>query len=655
MLGLMYGDSIDVRRSGALDSSLRLADELRAVGSSFRPDGRVTLEVPLFDDLSAKLEAQLVDGVSLETVSLVGVAVLSDGRKGWFSVGVSADQVAMSIVLDGTGEGSSNSIFRVETVGAERSLLVAEVDPSTFPQTREAEVPSPKEADNRNRSALETALQPVNQLSTGGPGSPKIDLLIAYDSSAIQEIAGYSGYLLNGSWGAGRHKFMALSMPEVGLMNFGMQNSQVPARIKILGYYQSDTNYPGTTVVAAPGDLQDTTDGILDDVPVERDRLGADLVMFITNTDGAGAGLGFTLDNNGLADSSFAYAAADSSCFWGCTYIFAHELGHVFGNGHSANANDGPGFSDYSRARADFPAKRVTINASNEGCPDCVRVLYYSNPAVSFAGWTTGAADEDNARTMRDQMYALANYRVAQTAVVGIASFTTNTLKFWTATGFADLIAHGGAPFHGDASDVALSGSVVDIEDNDPWGGYWMVTDDGQILNFGAADFGDPSNLNLSQPVVAMSNSTNSGYWLVAKDGGIFAYGSAGYYGSLPALGISVTNIVDIVARPQGNGYWLLGSDGGVFSFGAAGFYGSLPGLGLSISDAVSIEVNKTGNGYWIVRSNGSVYSFGAAPFRGSLSTSNVVEIDRYGSSNNYRIVRNDGSVARCTGSCSWL
>jgi hypothetical protein len=50
-------------------------------------------------------------------------------------------------------------------------------------------------------------------------------------------------------------------------------------------------------------------------------------------------------------------------------------------------------------------------------------------------------------------------------------------------------------------------------------------------------------------------------------------------HGSLPAMHISVNNIVSIVPTADGAGYWLIGSDGGVFAFGDAGFVGSLPGL----------------------------------------------------------------------------
>jgi hypothetical protein len=43
-----------------------------------------------------------------------------------------------------------------------------------------------------------------------------------------------------------------------------------------------------------------------------------------------------------------------------------------------------------------------------------------------------------------------------------------------------------------------------------------------------------------------------------------------------------------MAADPTG-GYWLVASDGGVFSFGGATFGGSLPALGIHVSDIVRI------------------------------------------------------------------
>ena len=48
-----------------------------------------------------------------------------------------------------------------------------------------------------------------------------------------------------------------------------------------------------------------------------------------------------------------------------------------------------------------------------------------------------------------------------------------------------------------------------------------------------------------------------------------------------------MTNIVSIVPTPDGGGYWLIGADGGVFAFGDATSQGSLPGVGVHVTNVV--------------------------------------------------------------------
>ena len=98
--------------------------------------------------------------------------------------------------------------------------------------------------------------------------------------------------------------------------------------------------------------------------------------------------------------------------------------------------------------------------------------------------------------------------------------------------------------------------------------------------------------------LVAMS--TGAGYWQVASDGGVFSYGSAPFYGSLPGLGIHVSNIIGMARTPDDRGYWLVGSDGGVFAFGDAPYLGSLPDLGIHVSKIVGIPPPGR-QGYWLV------------------------------------------------------
>ncbi len=120
---------------------------------------------------------------------------------------------------------------------------------------------------------------------------------------------------------------------------------------------------------------------------------------------------------------------------------------------------------------------------------------------------------------------------------------------------------------------------------------------------------------------VGMTSSPNGrGYWLAQAGGGVFAFGDAGFYGSLPGLGVTpAAPVVGIASTPDGKGYWLVGADGGVFAFGDASFYGSLPGDHISpYGVIVGIASTPDGKGYWLVGADGGVFAFGDAGFYGT-------------------------------------
>jgi len=138
------------------------------------------------------------------------------------------------------------------------------------------------------------------------------------------------------------------------------------------------------------------------------------------------------------------------------------------------------------------------------------------------------------------------------------------------------------------------------------------------------------------------------GYWIVHPDGGVFAYGTAGFYGSLPGLGISVRDIVGITGTPDGKGYWLVGADGGVFSFGDASFYGSMSGHPLN-QPVVGIASIPDGRGYWLVAADGGIFSFGSAGFYGSTGgrhlNAPVVGMAPVPNGKGYWVVAADGGI----------
>ena len=180
-----------------------------------------------------------------------------------------------------------------------------------------------------------------------------------------------------------------------------------------------------------------------------------------------------------------------------------------------------------------------------------------------------------------------------------------------------------------------------------------MAGADGGVFDYGhAVNYGSLPALgvNVSDVKTIVSTGDGKGYWLGATDGGIFGFGDAHFYGSLPALNVHVSDVVGQAPTSDGAGYWLVGADGGVFAFGDAGYIGSLPALNVHVSDIVGIVPTADGGGYWLVGADGGVFAFGDAGYIGSLPALNVHVSDIVGitptaDNKGYWLVGADGGV----------
>jgi hypothetical protein len=145
--------------------------------------------------------------------------------------------------------------------------------------------------------------------------------------------------------------------------------------------------------------------------------------------------------------------------------------------------------------------------------------------------------------------------------------------------------------------------------------GYYVAHASGAINPFGAAPAeGNPSGLN--RPVVGVASVPfGVGYWLVSSDGGVFNYGDAGFFGSAGNIALNKP-IVGMAATSDGGGYWLVASDGGIFSYGDAHFYGSTGSLRLN-RPVVGMASTPDGPGYWLVASDGG---YSVTEMRGSTA-----------------------------------
>jgi hypothetical protein len=182
-----------------------------------------------------------------------------------------------------------------------------------------------------------------------------------------------------------------------------------------------------------------------------------------------------------------------------------------------------------------------------------------------------------------------------------------------------------------------------------PRPGYWLVARDGGVFSFNTAFAGSVPGLGVHvSNIVGMAfDGATGGYWLVGSDGGVFAF-NAPYEGSVPGLGVHVNDIVGMAYDGATGGYRLVGRDGGVFAFNAP-YAGSVPGLGVHVGNVVGIADDPSTGGYWLVGSDGGVFAFNA-PFDGSVPglgahVGNVVGIAAAGAGRGYLLVGSDGGV----------
>ena len=176
--------------------------------------------------------------------------------------------------------------------------------------------------------------------------------------------------------------------------------------------------------------------------------------------------------------------------------------------------------------------------------------------------------------------------------------------------------------------------------------GYNLVGDDGGVFVFGGGFYGSLPGLGIhvSNIVGMVPSSDKKGYFLVGSDGGVFSFGDTTFEGSLPGRGVHVNDIAGIVPTSDDKGYFLVGRDGGVFAFGDAPFENSLPGIGISVNNIVGIAATASDQGYWLVGSNGSVYAFGNAPSLGPAGPG-AVAIAATTDGGGYWVVSADGTV----------
>ncbi len=324
------------------------------------------------------------------------IAEYQGGHRVW--IGRIAGEATSEVILTEVGSAVAGSIRHRGKLyklmpGAAGTATLAEVD-AHEPLSRGHEA---------HAHALDLDLVPDAVQAQGIAGGALagtdsiIDVLVAYSPEAKAANGGDDG-------------IAALITLAVAETNQAYLNSQAPVQLRLVGTLETATSESGDMSTDL-GRLVSTTDGYLDEVLVEREAVGADVVSLIVHS-GVHCGLGYQMGMLHPAYAEYAFNVVKDNCATGY-YSFGHEIGHNLGLSHD-HANADAGLFAYSYGHQAGDGAFHTIMAYS--CPGgCARVQHFSNPEISYDGQPTGVLDyADNALALVDTAPLVATWRASR-------------------------------------------------------------------------------------------------------------------------------------------------------------------------------------------------------------------------------------------------
>ena len=162
----------------------------------------------------------------------------------------------------------------------------------------------------------------------------------------------------------------------------------------------------------------------------------------------------------------------------------------------------------------------------------------------------------------------------------GIAP-TPDGLGYWVVSAAGSVYTFGDAHFFGSLTAGLTDQPIVGLVPAPDGGGYWLLSASGDVFAFGDAKSWAPAaGPALTSPSLAASPGASAivdmaptpdglGYWLLSADGSVYNFGDARYAGGapVPAGGDPAERIVP---APSGDGYWVVDQNGTATALGAA-------------------------------------------------------------------------------------
>jgi hypothetical protein len=294
-----------------------------------------------------------------------------------------------------------------------------------------------------------------------------IDIMVVYTPAAASYNGGTSG-------------MNAVINAAIASLNTAFENSGVDVRARLVhkaqvSYTESSSFNTDLTRLRTSGD------GIMDQVHSWRTTYGADYVCLLRRGPASNvAGLAYVMSNVSSSFSTYAFSVVADNYATG-NYAFAHEIGHNLGCMHDRANSSSSGAYSYSYG-LNFNGTN-NVNYGTVMCYPGQRVLYFSNPDVSYQGTATGIASgsssANNALTITNTRTTAASLGVAGDA------FAVGDIS---GDGKADIVAAG---LDGTVNVWTMNGatrSAVSTLAPTFTGGAWTLKGSGDLDGNGTAD-----------------------------------------------------------------------------------------------------------------------------------------------------------------------
>lgn len=186
--------------------------------------------------------------------------------------------------------------------------------------------------------------------------------------------------------------------------NTAMENSRIPVRFALV--HLGEVAYVETgSMTAALMAMQRAADGILDEIHDLRDEHGADLTTLV-DEDTSSCGLSYLMSTPSTGFAANAFSVVYSGCLASLTLV--HEWGHNLGCQHDRSNSAGSASYPFAYGWRQCSTNEMMFRTvMSYACGSAIRINYFSNPRLSYAGLPLGADEavdpvnaSDNARAV---------------------------------------------------------------------------------------------------------------------------------------------------------------------------------------------------------------------------------------------------------------